>query len=46
MWLFDDSCNHISLLDDDSKSIVRPFMTTKFCIAPRQRGPPGALPFM
>jgi hypothetical protein len=34
-----------SLLDEDNKSIVRPFLTTKFCIAPRQRGPPGALPF-
>jgi hypothetical protein len=35
-----------SLLDEDNKSIVRPFLTTKFCIAPRQRGPPGALPFI
>jgi hypothetical protein len=32
-----------SLLDEDNQSIVRPFLTTKFCIAPRQRGPPGAL---
>jgi hypothetical protein len=31
-----------SLLDEDNRSIVRPFLTTKFCIAPRQRGPPGA----
>eukprot|EP00882_Tetradesmus_deserticola_P024982 GHRQ01027372.1.p1 GENE.GHRQ01027372.1~~GHRQ01027372.1.p1 ORF type:complete len:177 (-),score=1.67 GHRQ01027372.1:555-1010(-) len=30
-----------NLLDADNQSIVRPFLTTKFCIAPRQHGPPG-----
>ncbi|WIA34494.1 hypothetical protein OEZ86_012821 [Tetradesmus obliquus] len=32
-----------SLLEEGVQSIVRPFLTTKFCIAPRQRGIPGVV---
>eukprot|EP00883_Tetradesmus_obliquus_P008640 jgi/Sobl393_1/19368/SZX76090.1 len=32
-----------SLLEEGVQSIVRPFLTTKFCIAPRQRATPGVV---